>query len=627
MTKPDKISKPESVTPSRGVHIVDAPHGPLVGVGRFRRMLPFAATASISMLIAVPTSSWARQGLPVAALSLVAAAFVVTLVVPWQRVPRTAQLIPAYLLLFGTLLFAHATGHGIASPFTTMCVLPFMWLAIYETKIAVFGAAALAGIALWSSMSDHNSPVAVNTVAYTAVFIVVCIGMGITLNALVTDARKSASELHANQVALEQSAEVLEALPDLISRYRVSDHVVTYCNSAWANEYSIGPAEPVGHRLEVFLSEDELAGLRQQLALLGPDNPILMDTFPRNTGHPSGEWLEWVDRYLLGPDGPEILSIGRDVTRRKNAELHLAETEAGFRDLADRSADVVWRFSLVPAPHFDYMSPSVENISGYPASYFLEDFSRLLNVVDSADTKAIAQAIKGQPLPDRFDITFRHANGSLNIVETHTSIISGGLQGVSRDVTELRRLQDEMAALALRDPLTGLANRRLFNELLDAGLARTQRDDLPLAVAFLDLDGLKLVNDVFGHDAGDIVLCETASRLREVLRGADTVARLGGDEFAIIYSPNDANSFNLIARIDRALAKPIEISDTDSVICPASIGTADTRTVGYSGEALLAVADEAMYDTKRARKAARDPETRSRVETRGIEPLTSTLQR
>ena len=165
-----------------------------------------------------------------------------------------------------------------------------------------------------------------------------------------------------------------------------------------------------------------------------------------------------------------------------------------------------------------------------------------------------------------------------------------------------------MRALALRDPLTGLANRRLFNELFDAHVAHHQRNGSALALAFLDLDGLKYVNDVYGHDAGHLVLRATASRLLKIVRGADTVARIGGDEFVIVYAPNDVDSRNLIARIDRALAEPISISATTTVTCRASIGVAHTSTVGYDSAILLAAADEAMYETKRARQAIREAE-------------------
>jgi diguanylate cyclase (GGDEF)-like protein len=229
-------------------------------------------------------------------------------------------------------------------------------------------------------------------------------------------------------------------------------------------------------------------------------------------------------------------------------------------------------------------------------------------VLDEQGAASVISALNGEQMPDRFDFRYRHANGSTVVGETHTAVVRGGLQGVSRDVTELRRLQDEMATLALRDPLTGLANRRLFNELLEADLARTQRNNSPLAIAFLDLDGFKTVNDVHGHDAGDIVLRETARRLLNIVRGADTVARLGGDEFVIVYAPNDANSHNLIARIDRALAEPISIAANTTVMCRASIGVARTGAVGYDSATLLAAADEAMYETKRARQAIREAE-------------------
>ena len=204
-------------------------------------------------------------------------------------------------------------------------------------------------------------------------------------------------------------------------------------------------------------------------------------------------------------------------------------------------------------------------------------------------------------MPERYDMRFRCADGSIAIGEAQTTTVPGGLQGVTRDVTELRNLQANLADLALRDPLTGLANRRLLDELLESGLARTQRSGTPLAVAFLDLDGFKAVNDVYGHDAGDIVLCETARRLLSVVRGADVVARLGGDEFVIVYEPSDPNADHLIRRIERALSAPVDISGAVSVTCPASIGQADTRAVGRDAGALLAAADADMYDVKRAR--------------------------
>ena len=596
-----------TLSPPRSVHIVDATKGPLIGDGRIRRVVPFAATATAGMIVAVPTASWTRPGFAIAGSVLTAVAIVGSVFLPWHRFARAAQLTSPILFLVATLLLATASGAGVGSPFVTMAVLPMVWLAIYENRTAVLFAALITGAALSIQVSDgHAEPSARWTVA-TIVFVVCAVGMGVTLQGLVADARSLALALRNHQVALEHAAAMLDALPERVNRYRVSDHAIIYCNAAWAVQYSVEPAQAVGRTLDQFLSEDEMVGLHSQLAILGPENPILVDKVARAVPNaPDGQWLEWVDRYLTSDDGDEVLSIGRDVTGRRTAELNLAESEARFRDLADKSADVVWRFILGPTPHFDYMSPSVEHILGYSPAYFMEDFSRMLEILDEAGTTAIFRALNGEQILDHFDFRFRHADGSIVVGETRTTTVRGGLQGVSRDVTELRQLQDTTAALALHDPLTGLPNRRLFFELLDAAVARTQRNGLPLAVAFLDLDGFKGVNDTHGHDVGDLVLCETTRRLLEVVRGADTVARIGGDEFVIVFEPNDANAHNLTMRLDRALSEPIRISPSIVVSCPASIGIADTRTVGYNGVALLAAADEAMYEAKRARPTARD---------------------
>ena len=606
MTNLAENASRETGTAPRVVHIVDALKGPLVGAGRFRRMLPFAVTATLSLVIAVPATSWKAPALAAVGQIVLAIAIVGAMLTPWHRLPRHAQLLPPLLFLVGTVMLADATGDGIGSPFVSLSVLPLMWLAIYEQRIAVLLAASLAGIGLWFAAPDQTSQLATSDGVTLVVFIVVCGGMGVTLHGLVGDARNATRALRDQQLTLEHGVAVLDALPERVSRYRISDHTITYCNPAWATQYRVDPEAAIGRVLDDFLSDDEIAGLDAQLALLSPSNPILVDTTARATDGPDRQWLEWVDRYLIGPDGPEILSIGRDVTRRQVAEMDLAASEAGFRDLADNSVDVVWRFSTDPSPHFDYMSPSVDKILGYPASYFLEDFSRMMGVLDEEGRVTIAKALNGKHTLDHSDLNFRHANGSIVVGETRTALIRGGMQGVSRDVTELRGLQDRLEALALRDPLTGLSNRRLFDELLATSLSRAERSGSPLAIAFLDLDGLKYVNDVYGHDAGDIVLCETARRLRATVRGADTVARLGGDEFVVLYAPNEVLSQSLIARIDAALSEPIEITANISVTCPASLGVADTGTVGYDSAVLLAAADEAMYAAKRARRVTRD---------------------
>ncbi len=400
-------------------------------------------------------------------------------------------------------------------------------------------------------------------------------------------------------------AEMLNALPERVVRYTLPDLTIVYCNAAWAAAYNITPAEGIGRSLRDFLSADGQAGLTDQLARLGPDTPILTDPVFRSDIHSPGRYAQWVDRYVCDEDGEAIVAVGRDVTERRIADLKLAESEARFRDLAEKSIDVVWHFAVYPYPHIDYVSPSVEKSLGYPPSFFLDDFDRFLAILDEDGRRVIDRALLGERIPERYDFKFRHVNGSIVIGETITTPVRGGMQGVSRDVTELRQLQASLAALALRDPLTGLANRRLFNELFEADLARRRRSGLPLAVAYIDLDDFKSVNDSYGHDAGDVVLCETAKRLQSIVRAADIVARLGGDEFVVVFEPSYTTSDDLVDRITEALSVPVAVTDTIALGCPASIGSADTRTAGYDSAALLAAADAAMYEAKRVHQRTR----------------------
>ena len=412
-------------------------------------------------------------------------------------------------------------------------------------------------------------------------------------------------------------AEVLDALPELVVRYRLADLTIVYCNASWAAWYNLEPSEVLGHRLDEFLSEDGLQGLTSQLARLGPENPLLADPVARQAPNSTWQWVEWVDRYLPSANGDEVLAVGRDITARHVAEMQLAASEARFRELADRSTDVLWHYMSEPYPHLDYVSPSVETILGYPPSYLTDDFDRFLGILADEDRALINRALAGDPMPERCDFHYRHADGSIVIGEMQILEVHNGLQGVGRDVTELRRLEESLAALALRDPLTGLANRRLFTELLEADIARTQRNGQPLAVAYLDLDDFKEINDSFGHDAGDKVLRATADRLMKVVRGADVVARLGGDEFVILYEPNDPSADRLVQRIEAALAAPIDIGDSIEVTCRASVGVAHTGTVGHDSARLLAAADAAMYQMKRLSRGEQ-PARESRLITSAI---------
>ncbi len=398
------------------------------------------------------------------------------------------------------------------------------------------------------------------------------------------------------------AAEVLDALPELVVRFRVADHRISYCNRAWAEAHGLTPDDVIGRRLDDFLSDNGREGMAAQLERLSHREPLLVDRELRADPLRPGHYLEWVDRYL--PSG-EIIAVGRDATERHDAEQELMASESRFRELADRSADIVWRVLFDPTPHFDYLSPSVETYAGIPASAFIEDFGKFVELLDERGLALMQRAFTGEPMPERADLHGFRADGTPNITEVHFTKIPGGLQGIGSDVTEIRRLQAEVEARAFHDALTGLANRHLLDEILAVALARTQRHSSTLAVAFVDLDGFKEVNDTFGHAAGDAVLRETARRLLATARAHDVVARVGGDEFVVVYEPHEAATDHLGERLAATLAAPFEVEPGVLVSCGGSVGVATTEDCGYDANALLATADARMYEVKRTRQELR----------------------
>jgi diguanylate cyclase (GGDEF)-like protein/PAS domain S-box-containing protein len=170
------------------------------------------------------------------------------------------------------------------------------------------------------------------------------------------------------------------------------------------------------------------------------------------------------------------------------------------------------------------------------------------------------------------------------------------------DVTERRRLQEEVQRQALHDHLTGLPNRRLFHDRLVHARMLASRGEHGLAVIVLDLNGFKTVNDSYGHAAGDQVLCAVAKTLSATCRSSDTVARLGGDEFAILSEGTDgaAHAAGLVERLRVALSTPVVLDDDTEVTVSASVGSASGDEHDNDGRLLL-LADQRMYQDKPAR--------------------------
>jgi diguanylate cyclase (GGDEF)-like protein/PAS domain S-box-containing protein len=168
---------------------------------------------------------------------------------------------------------------------------------------------------------------------------------------------------------------------------------------------------------------------------------------------------------------------------------------------------------------------------------------------------------------------------------------------VVNDVTEFRLAEARARFLSLHDTLTGLPNRAMFYETLEAAVCQAAK---PL-VMLVDLDGFKAVNDTHGHAAGDELLCVVAQRLRQAVRGDDTVVRLGGDEFAVVLQNKNSSAAaveRVAAAICATLAMPVKLRSA-VVRISASVGISDLGASADDAEELVRQADTAMYQVKR----------------------------
>jgi diguanylate cyclase (GGDEF)-like protein/PAS domain S-box-containing protein len=190
-----------------------------------------------------------------------------------------------------------------------------------------------------------------------------------------------------------------------------------------------------------------------------------------------------------------------------------------------------------------------------------------------------------------------------------------GFHRICRNITDRKRLEDQIRQLAFIDPLTRLPNRRLFNDRLSQTLAASRRSGFYGALMFIDLDNFKPLNDTHGHAAGDELLINVAGRLRRCVREIDIVGRFGGDEFvvtlgALSTDPSDSNrQAEIIAeKIRSSLSVPYRLlvrkeGAAEQIVthcCTASIGVVMFSGQGVNQEALLVAADAAMYQAKEA---------------------------
>ena len=321
-------------------------------------------------------------------------------------------------------------------------------------------------------------------------------------------------------------------------------------------------------------------------------------------------WAVLTMSLVAEADGSFGYAIGvtQDVTDRKLLESGSPELGQRSQLQVERVPAIVYVAEPGPNGRWLYVSPQIESILGFSAQEWMADPGLWQKQLHPLDREAvIAQEARLLVASEADDGVYsetyrlRHRTGAAVWVRDDSKALwdqegRATWHGVLVDVTREKELEERLEHQAFHDPLTGLANRKLFHDRVDHALGRQKGGQV--AVLFIDLDNFKTVNDSFGHACGDEVIVAVARRLQACARAGDTPSRLGGDEFALLVE--DLSTMQVTALADRVLETlgdtPVEFGGRTTTI-GASMGIA-VAGPGETTETLLRNADLAMYQAK-----------------------------
>lgn len=295
-----------------------------------------------------------------------------------------------------------------------------------------------------------------------------------------------------------------------------------------------------------------------------------------------------------------------------------------FKDIVDQASDIVvvtkaWPLGPI-GPIIVYVNEAFSRVTGYAPAEVIGGNPRRLqsDATDGATKKRIREALAaGRPV--RATLLNKAKDGRLYWVELNIVPLRDAagevthFAAIERDITEQKRLESELAAQARTDGLTGLLNRRAFLELAEAEVSRLRRHGGMAALAMLDIDRFKAINDGFGHAAGDAVLRALAQHCRQSLRTHDAIGRVGGEEFAMLLPEMGMDAAAEVAeRLRLGLAQLVVPAGNADLGFTVSIGVALLSPTGDDLAAALARADAALYRAKhegrnRVARAMPDP--------------------
>jgi diguanylate cyclase (GGDEF)-like protein/PAS domain S-box-containing protein len=402
---------------------------------------------------------------------------------------------------------------------------------------------------------------------------------------------------------IERRARIIaDSVPALIG-YVGSDMRYEFANAHYLDMLGIDPKTMIGRTVRDVLGEANYSLIAARMAAALRGERMQFEQQFQAIGQP----VHYMINYI-----PDVADDGRtvglyvlvtDISARKNAEMIQASSEKRLKLITDNLPVLI---SYIDRAHqFRFGNATFEKWFGVAPSGLA---GRHLEEVLGEDVYQHARL----HLENAFGgwaVTFEMktaVGGRPRILETtyipdvHDDGSVAGVYALTHDMTRMKDVEEKLIQLARVDSLTGIANRRMFVEALHLALERSRRSGAAMALAYLDIDHFKKINDSHGHAVGDEVLKEFARRLLANVRATDTVARLSGDEFVIILEGLDTEPevLAVAAKIANAVRAPFQAGGVHLAVT-TSVGIARFSGGGQNHEELLANADSALYGAKR----------------------------
>ncbi|MCP4140616.1 MAG: diguanylate cyclase [Chloroflexi bacterium] len=424
------------------------------------------------------------------------------------------------------------------------------------------------------------------------------------VTAIVRDVTKRNEAYEALKESEAQSRALLEAIPDLVFRLNRQGVFLNYkAENSDLHTPEVDTLIGKKHRDLVPPEFADFIDLKVGQTL----NSGKTQTFEYQLPIPKRGIIDYEARMVKSGEG-EVVSIVRDISEKKEAEIALEKSEKRYRSFVQNFLGIAYQGRMDFTPIFFH--GAVEEITGYKEEDFLTGKPRWDQIIHKDDLpKIIKDSLKLREKPsfscEREYRIVRKDGSECWVYEIIQSVSDESgrpsfVQGVIYDVTKRVEAEEKLRRQAITDPLTGIFNRRYFFELSERELKRSKRYGHPLSVIIFDIDHFKRVNDTYGHAVGDQALCKLTNETRLALREIDVFARYGGEEFIILLPETRLKQAHLMAERIRMMCvgtAPLAVGSS-VVSITLSFGVASLDDEELSLDDLILRADTALYEAK-----------------------------